>query len=490
MLKPQRKELTKEEKVTFQDFLQKNSGIIFGEEVWKGLEFSIIQRMAERELEHPVDYLKFLQTHHDGDNELIELLNLVTIKETHFFRTDAHFAALGEKILPEILDRRAKEWMKTHIPPSIRIWSAGCSTGEEPYTIALCVLSSLKTPDVVEILASDVSSSALRKAYEGEYSKRSVKNVDRHLLSRYFTEEGGKYFIKKEIKNKVRFFQHNLVSDKYPKHCDVIFCRNVTIYFNRETTRDIVQKFHKSLNEGGYILLGHSESLYGLGCENEFELVDLKGAFVYRKVRAHRGLTSQKDKVKEAPARKTRAAEILPHAAEKHRLAQSVETMFKEAREAYEKKLYSKSLDICTKILSLNNKHEDAHLIMGRIYSDMNWHEDAVKTLTRLVEIDSLHVAGHFLLGLSYYKLGKHGEAEAQFKKSLYLKPDFALAHFHLANIMRENHKYAQALKQYSHALEATAHFSDDSMDLTDGITKDVLRDACQLWIETLKRRV
>lgn len=495
MLKPQKRELTKEEKVTFQEYLRKNSGIIFGEEVWKGLEYAVFQRMEEKDLIHPMEYLKYLQSHLDGDNELIELLNLVTIKETHFFRTDSHFAALCEKLLPEILDRHSKEWLKTHIRPSMRIWSAGCSTGEEPYTIALCVLSSMKTADVVEILASDVSSLALRKAYEGQYSKRSVKNVDRQLIAKYFKEEDGKYLIKNEIKSKVKFFQHNLVSDRYPKHVDVIFCRNVTIYFNKETTREIVQKFHKSLNDGGYLLLGHSESLYGLGCENEFELVDLKEAFVYRKVKPQRHLlhkekAQEKDREKETFARKSKPVEILPHTAERHEAAPSADSLFKEAKEYYEKKLYSKSLDICTKILSLSSKHEGAYLIMGRIYSDMNWHEDAVKTLMRLVEIDSLHVAGHFLLGLSYYKLGKHAEAETQFKKSLYLKPYFALAHFHLANILRESHKYAQALKQYTHALESTAHFSDDSMDLMDGITKDVLRDACKLWIETFKKRV
>ncbi len=492
MLKPQKRELTKEEKVTFQDFLRKNSGILFGEEVWKGLEYAVFQRMAEKDFSHPLDYLKFLNSHQEGRNELIELLNLVTIKETHFFRTDSHFSALVEKILPEIFWRKEKEWLKTQLKGCGCMWSAGCSTGEGPYTISLCALKSAKMPDAVEILASDVSSSALRTAYEGGYSKRSVKNVEHHLLAKYFVEDGVRYRIKDEVKSRVRFFQHNLISDPYPKHVDIIFCRNVTIYFNKETTREIIQKFHKSLNDGGYLLIGHSESLYGLGCESEFELVDLKEAFVYRKVKAHHRILplKEKGKEKESVLKKERTAEILPHTAERHKASVSADTLFKEAKDSYDKKLYSKSLDICAKILSLNNKHEGAHLIMGRIYSDMNWHEDAVKTLTRLVEIDSLHVAAHFLLGLSYYKLGKHADAESQFKKSLYLKPDFALAHFHLANILRENHKYAQAVKQYTHALEATAHFSEDSMDLTDGITKDVLKDACQLWIDTLKRRV
>ncbi len=488
MLKPQKRDLTNEEKVSFQEFLRKNSGILFGEEVWKGLEYSIFQRMQEKALAQPLDYLNFLSFHQEGRSELIELLNLVTIKETHFFRTDTHFNALCEVILPELIDKRMKEWVKSSIKGTIRIWSAGCSTGEEPYTIALCVMKHIKTPDVIEILASDISSSALRVAHEGIFSRRSVKNVEKAMMSKYFIEEDNKYRIRDEIKDKVRFFQNNLIADRFPRHVDVIFCRNVTIYFNKETTREIIKKFHKSLNEGGYLLVGHSESLYGLGCESEFELVDLRDAFVYRKARAgHKSIL----KVRELPQKKTKLSDVLPRPTEKpkaHHVTPDV--LFKEAKEHFEKKLYSNSLDICTKILSVNAKHEDALLLTGRIYADMNWHEDAVKMLTRLVEVNSLHLSGHFLLGLSLYKLGKPSEAEAEFKKALYLKPDFALAHFHLANILRENHKYAQAIKQYANALEAAAAFSEDSMDLTDGITKDVLKDACQLWIDTLKRRV
>lgn len=488
MMKMPKRDLTNEEKVSFQEFLRKNSGILFGEEVWKGLEYSIFQRMEEKNIAQPVDYLNFLSFHQDGRNELIELLNLVTIKETHFFRTDTHFNALCEVILPELIDKRMKEWVKSSIKGTIRIWSAGCSTGEEPYTITLCVMKHIKTPDVIEILASDISSSALRVAHEGIFSKRSVKNVEKALLAKYFSEKDGKFHLKSEIKNKVRFFQNNLISDRFPRHVDVIFCRNVTIYFNKETTREIIQKFHKSLNDGGYLFLGHSESLYGLGCENEFELVDMRDAFVYRKARAgHKSLLREKH----VPHKKTKLSDILPRTIEKPKiLPVSPDSMFKEAKEYFERKLYSKSLDVCTKILSSSHKHEDALLLTGRIYADMNWHEDAVKALTRLVEVNSLHLSGHFLLGLSQYKLGKLSDAEAEFKKALYLKPDFALAHFHLANIFRENHKYAQAIRQYTNALEATAAFSEDSMDLTDGITKDVLKDACQLWIDTLKRRV
>ena len=178
--------------------------------------------------------------------------------------------------------------------------------------------------------------------------------MERQVVAKYFEEGDGKFAIKNEIKGKVKFFQHNLVSDRYPKHVDVIFCRNVTIYFNKETTREIVQKFHKSLNGGGYLLIGHSESLYGLGCENEFELVDLKEAFVYRKVKPQRHLphkekAQEKDREKETFARKSKPVEILPHTAERHKAAPSPDSLFKEAKEYYEKKLYSKAVTFAPK---------------------------------------------------------------------------------------------------------------------------------------------
>ncbi len=187
----------------------------------------------------------------------------ITIGETYFFRNQAHFAALRHHLLPNLIEKRRKTGFH-----QLRIWSAGCATGEEPYSVAMLVRELL--PDwhqwMVTILATDINNQFLNRAREGLYSERSFRGeTPDWLRDRWFTPVGRHYQLADDIRRMVRFMPLNLLGDDYPAYdnntmnMDIIFCRNVTIYFDRDTTGQIVSRFHQALNEDGWLIVGHSE---------------------------------------------------------------------------------------------------------------------------------------------------------------------------------------------------------------------------------------
>ncbi|HZL07305.1 MAG TPA: protein-glutamate O-methyltransferase CheR, partial [Coriobacteriia bacterium] len=193
--------------------------------------------------------------------ELDELLELVTINETSFFRFPQQFDALRSVVLPELTARAEREGRR------LRIWSAGCSTGEEAYSIAMAVADAgvKATAGPAVVLGTDVSTRALEAARAAIYGRRAVVNVPAELLARHFEDVDGGYRVAPHVKNLVEFRQHNLVSELGPvgpgEAWDAIFCRNVTIYFQLESTERVIASFYDALVPGGYLFIGHSETL-------------------------------------------------------------------------------------------------------------------------------------------------------------------------------------------------------------------------------------
>ena len=203
------------------------------------------------------DYYRRVISDRSG-RELIRLIDLITTNFTHFFREHQHFQYLREHILPEMRELGAK---------GIYIWSAGCATGEEPYSIAITLLES---PGVMdwrkEILASDVSTQALEFAREGVYPEERLKGGPPEWRRKYFLKEGDRYRLKDRVRRMVEFRRLNLLSPPPWRGCfDVIFCRNVMIYFDQPTKRRVLGSLLQALKPGGYLFVGHAESLLRLG---------------------------------------------------------------------------------------------------------------------------------------------------------------------------------------------------------------------------------
>jgi chemotaxis protein methyltransferase CheR len=210
--------------------------------------------------------------------EYDSLLERMLTQETSFFRYPAVFEAFEKRVLPEI--HVSKFWKN---PRTLRVWSAGCSTGEEPYSIAITIADSLSFADAwnVEILATDVGKLALKNAEKGIYSGRSLGSVNEKQLAAHFTKVENKFHVKPRLKKMISFAPMNLAAPVYVGRMDLIFCMNVLIYFTEERRRTLVQRFYEALEPGGYLFLGHSESISKMPVK--FQAIVLGDCILYRK---------------------------------------------------------------------------------------------------------------------------------------------------------------------------------------------------------------
>ena len=260
-------------------FLHDAAGLMFDDTRRDSLGYALGERLPVTGFADVTTYLDHVMSP-EGAEERQQLLDEVTIPETYFFRNPPQIRALRRHVLPELIRANAES-------KRLVIWSAGCSTGEEPYTVAMLLLELL--PDIrdwdVRIVATDVSQRALAAARRGRYGQRSVQLADEARVERFFALEHGDYVVRPEVRALVTFRHHNLVTDPSPflnREIDLVLCRNVTIYFDRETTRGLVERFHRALTDGGYLFLGHAETLWQV--TDAFRLVTLGDAFVYRRI--------------------------------------------------------------------------------------------------------------------------------------------------------------------------------------------------------------
>ncbi|MDP6506684.1 MAG: protein-glutamate O-methyltransferase CheR, partial [Planctomycetota bacterium] len=245
----------------FSGFIEKNSGLSFtDEQAVNALESSLLIRMQDLGIRNFIDYYDLLIMENDPKAEIRALLELLTINETSFFRNLPQFEAFQEFVLPRLLESRG------HMSRTLRIWCAGCASGEEPYTLAMILQSHLPQDQTwdFDIYATDISQRALSTARHGVYTKRSVRSTPESYLSTFFiAREDGTYEIHKSIKDSVSFGISNLVSElpPVPGPFDVIFCRNVIIYFSKTTIEQILSMFNDYLAHDGYLFVGHSENI-------------------------------------------------------------------------------------------------------------------------------------------------------------------------------------------------------------------------------------
>jgi len=224
---------------------------------------SLMSRIGVSSMEEYVELLK------KDKMQKQKFLDFITINVTEFFRNPEIFEELKTKFEKEL----------PIVTKEIKIWSAACSIGAEPYSVAM-MIDSLPTRVKFNILATDIDSTILEKAKKGEYVTQDVKNVKKELLSKYFSLESDKYNINSYIKSKVTFRKQDLILDKFDKNFDLIICRNVVIYFNQDVKNEIYKKFGESLNKGGLFFVGATESIYNYK-DYGFEKAS---TFIYRKL--------------------------------------------------------------------------------------------------------------------------------------------------------------------------------------------------------------
>ena len=288
--------LSESELKLLQVLVYQECGLHFDERRTHFLQDRLLRRMRACQTPSFYSYYRLL-TSSEGKREMSVLLENLAIHETSFFRNKAQFDLFHKVIMEELLQRKQERR-----DCSLRVWSAGCSTGQEPYTIAMLMCDALSyyylrnplpyemptpkplvpPPWKVEVLASDISYTALRTAQDGVYTDAQMEAVDFAYRLRYFDKVGDKYAVKKAVKDLVRFDFHNLKTEFLPQRNDVIFCRNVMIYFDEPEQKRLVDKFYRCLNPEGYLFLGHAESLFGIS--EKFRMVHRDNGTAYQRV--------------------------------------------------------------------------------------------------------------------------------------------------------------------------------------------------------------
>ncbi len=260
------------------DLIYERSGMFFQDNKKYILEGRLQARLRERHCRSYEDYYKLLKFDAWRDSELTALFDLITTNETFFFRDLPQLHAFNDTIVPAVMEANQGT-------SKLRIWSAACSTGDEPYTLAMMLLERPALANwSIEILGSDISETVLTQARRGVYGAHSVRNVPPALLKKYFEHEGGQYVLSPKVRQLVKFMNLNLYDQarlKMLRGLDVIFCRNCLIYFDDKAKQKIVASLYDSLRPNGYLVIGFSESMHAVS--NAFKPVHAHRTVLYQK---------------------------------------------------------------------------------------------------------------------------------------------------------------------------------------------------------------
>ena len=435
--------------------------------------FSIAERMRITKIEDVTSYLTQVSGIM-GATELQALLDEVTIPETHFFRNPPQIRALRKYVMPELI-RHAEHTKR------LRIWSAGCSTGEEAYTLGILVRELLPatTDWDVKVVATDISTRGLAAGKNAVYGERAFVMTEPGDLNRWFVPDpnGGRWQVRDEVRSVVEFVHHNLVTDEppfSPGEADLILCRNVTIYFDRETTRKLMQRLYSRLRDGGYLFLGHAETLWQIS--DDFSLVSLGDAFVYRRL----------DQQAVEPATETiEHRRILPERRTKTESRGTVEERRKPDSDRRNKKrekvevpklprLVTPALPIPRTIAPQFETRDPLDTV--RVALSEGRYAEAADIAAEVAGATPLRADAHYLWGVALTNLGRDADALVVLRKTVYLDPEHGFAHFMLGGALDRLGEGVAAARSYRAAAGTLARTEVDR-------TADELggRDAAEL---------
>lgn len=428
------------------------------------------------------EYLAFLEREEDGGRELRGLVSRLTVGETYFFRNRGQFDTLREKILPEII--KARRGRNQYL----RIWSAGCSTGEEAYSLAILVRELL--PDIgdwkIDLLATDINEDALAAAREGIYRTWSFREVDEHYRQQYFTPEGRHSRIRPEVQSMVRFAYLNLAEDCYPSPAtgtdglDLILCRNVMIYFPPALSKEITRRFFNCLESQGSLLVGHSEhsDLIYPGFSRSFN----DRAIVYQK-------NGPNPVWERAIAIRFRGSGPLPPGVLVHAPPGSRREGLQRPSGTEETVIFERGVLLVgqlrplealaefRRVLAINPGNERALYAAATLLANIGSTAEAAAFAGRLVDINPLHLEATYLLALLARETGGSDQELALLKKTVYLNPDFVLGHFQIGQHYLRSGNTPSAQRSLLNALRIlNGRAAGDPIDGVEGMTVGRLR--------------
>jgi chemotaxis protein methyltransferase CheR len=452
----------------FKELIRDKCGLNFDGTREEILEKGISTRMSKKGINSPSLY--YNQILNDED-EFTNLVNLLTINETYFYREQKHFDILSEHLVPELLLNKAHG-------SKINILSAGCSTGEEPYSIVIRLLEKFgpSIRHLISVHAADIDREAIQVAREGIYGKRSFRVLDNILMEKYFDPlDSDIYKIKDFVKEPVEFSVFNLKSDSYPDKfhvMDIIFYRNVSIYFKPEGQSMIFKKLANILNKNGYLFVSATETFFHN--LDILSLIEVEDAFLYQsspiiKIEDRRSHKKKKESIKAEPGKARRLEEapavFIPETAplsepKPSSLTEKTEEQLPERRKgrrelfddalllAIEKR-YEESLDIIDRFIPAYPSFLKAYTLRASILINLQRMDEARKLCTETIERDRWFTEGYILLGIIAKTEDDKEEARKRFKEALYMHPSNWVPHYFLAEIFYSMGELDNAVREY-----------------------------------------
>lgn len=418
--------------------LAQRTGLYFPPERWGDLERGIMAAAQEAGEADGRRYLLRLLSETLYEQHLKTLASHLTIGETYFFRDAKCFEALEQNVLPELIRSRRDSDRR------LRIWSTGCCTGEEPYSIAMLLDRLL--PDIeqwnITLLATDINPQFLQRAEEGLYGEWSFRGTPGWVRERYFEKRRqGRYAIHPRIKRMVTFSYLNLADDAYPSLAnntnamDIIFCRNVLMYFTAELAQKVAGNLHRALMDGGWLIISPVEASNTL--IERFAPVNLDGTTLYRKAQAGPIQFPHGDAIV-APAASSAPETALPE-------PQEIPPFIPLPEPA--------PLPAWNNATAMKQKHPDALCSLARLCANQGKLAEAAEWCARAIAADKLNPQSYYLLAIVRLELGQLEAAEQSLKHVLYLDPNFILAYFTLGNLRLSQNRKSDARRDFGNAL-------------------------------------
>ena len=488
----------------FQELLIEASGLHFEESRSQSLHLALWQRLQHRGYDSYREYYNLLKFHPEGRLEMRELLDLITIGETYFFRNKAQFNVLMKFVLPEIIQRKVGSGDKR-----IRVWSAGCSRGDETYSIAIAIMEVIPSYEEwsISILGTDINRNGLACSEEAIYSQKDIGHLEKEYLKKYFKIQGSTYILNTNVRKLAQFEYHNLakasIIHERMQNIDLIFCRNVIIYFDSQTTERVIENFHNCLAQDGYLFLGHSETLWQI--TNKLERVEFPQTFIYKKTLRPvqedvmkpfmavpeieiESLTSFKETDRdkrffqqELGHRLQEKPESVEEIEKPPRVKETSKSAYKEAALGLKEMKDQASLSSPNHMIAQGKNRICTYLTRATILANEANYKEAADILGKIIEADNLSVEAYYLLGVLSYKSGNLKEAETQFRKVIYVDPDSVLAYFNLGNMYLYQRKLSEAARELRNAIRLLEKRpKDEQVRFCEDFTVEFLLRACR----------
>jgi chemotaxis protein methyltransferase CheR len=446
------------------ELMETRTGLVFDSQQYPEVETGVRKTMSRLHINDSAEFLRRLETEQSCLDELAAEL---TVGETYFFREPAQFQWIRENILPEIFSRCGKDHL-------LRAWSAGCSSGEEAYSLAI-LFEEAGLADYAKIRATDISLSALLKARKAVYRRWSFRGREDRWMEHYFHLGEEQYTLDKRFRRKVEFEYLNLAGDgelgSFPRAMDLILCRNVMIYFGGSTVAGVFRKLIDSLAPGGWLVTGPSDPLFE--DRSQCEMITTGAGAFYRKF-------STKQPAEFSDIRETPVFELpKPAARPFEKTASEILSM---AQEAFYRGTHESA--------SSYNQDVAACQLSIRAMANLQGEDAAEQAAEKAVRLHPLSPELRFLRAVLLVNLGRDREAVRDFRRTLYLDGTLAVAHFALGSVLRRLRDFKGAILAYENALCLCGEMPPESpLPLSDGESAGHLREAAQTQLSLLLNR-